>query len=372
MAFCAAIATAVVVGACGGGLPGNDVAQVGSAPVTMAAFNHWLVVANDSTQASTGQPAPVLPVPPNYTACINASRSTPSTSTKTALKGLCQARYQSLVTAVMTYLIQALWVEGEGHADGVHVTQAQVQKAYEARRKASVPSLATSAELNHFLASSGETVGDMQWQTYLNLVAVAIQTKLLKKASHVTNAAIAAYYKANLAKFVKPTTLDMHLIETSSLSTANHVKALLETGGTYATLAKTYSTDLTTKSVGGKLTGVIPGQLPAQLGVQAFAAKVGVVSGPVKTAFGYYVFTVDKSTPGATQTLAQARAAAKAQIIAKQQTAAGNSLNSDFTKKWEPRTVCRSGYAVSGACQNAPKTTTSATTAPTGSTAVGG
>jgi foldase protein PrsA len=374
MAFCAAIATAVVVGACGGGLPGNDVAQVGSAPISMAAFNHWMVVANDANQASTGVRAPFLPDPPNYTGCIASSRSTPATSSNSAsvLKGLCQARYQSLTTAVMNYLVQALWVEGEGRAHGVNVTQAQVDKAFQARRKASVPSLATNAQLNHFLANSGETVGDMKWQTYLNLVAVAIQTKLLKQASHVTKAQIAAYYNKNRAKFVTPTKLDMHVIETSGLSTANHVVALLETGGTYATLAPKYSTDLTTKSVGGKLTGVIAGQLPAQLSVQAFAAKVGRVSGPVKTPFGYYVFTVDKITPGVTQTLAQASAAAKSQIIGQQQTAAGNSLNNDFLKVWEPRTVCRSGYAVAPSCSNAPKTTTSATTAPTGSTVVGG
>jgi hypothetical protein len=40
MAFCAAIATAVVLGACGGGVPGDAVAVVGSAPITKAAFNH--------------------------------------------------------------------------------------------------------------------------------------------------------------------------------------------------------------------------------------------------------------------------------------------------------------------------------------------
>jgi len=51
MAFCAAIATAVVLGACGSGIPGNAVATVGSAPITKAALNHWIVVAKIPSQA---------------------------------------------------------------------------------------------------------------------------------------------------------------------------------------------------------------------------------------------------------------------------------------------------------------------------------
>ena len=54
MAFCAAIATAVILGACGSGIPGNAVVQIGDATITKAALDHWLAVANDSNQVSTG------------------------------------------------------------------------------------------------------------------------------------------------------------------------------------------------------------------------------------------------------------------------------------------------------------------------------
>src|SRR5580692_3124678 len=83
MAFSAAIATAVLVGACGGGIPGDAVAVVGSAPITKAAFAHWEVVANDSNQASTGIAAPPLPVPPDYTACIAYGKKQQATQNST-------------------------------------------------------------------------------------------------------------------------------------------------------------------------------------------------------------------------------------------------------------------------------------------------
>ena len=378
MAFCAAIATAVVVGACGGGLPGNDVAQVGSAPVTMAAFNHWLVVANDSNQASAGTPAPPLPVPPDYTACIKASKATPGSSTESTsqLKSLCAARYQSLATDVMNYLIQALWVEAEGKAKGINVTPAQVSKSFLRQRKTSTPSLATQTQLNRFLAASGQTIGDLKWRTYLNLVAVAIQDKVQKAASQVSNAKITAYYNKHHAQFVTPETLGMHLIETTTLAEANAVKAQLAGGATYATLAPKDSIDPTTKGVGGKLTvaGTSDSQLPAQVSAAAFKAKAGVLSGPIKSPFGYYVFTVDTITPQVTQTLAQARKTVKATIAATQEGAASTKLNNIFTVYWKTQTTCRSGvYAVAPSCPNAPKTTSTGTaTAPTGSTVVGG
>ena len=176
MAFSAAIATAVLVGACGGGIPGNAVALVGSAPITKAAFAHWEVVANDANQASTGVAAPPIPVPPNYTACIAAARKASATAAETdaQLKTLCAQQYQSLVSEVMNFTIQALWIEGEAAARHVTVTQAQIAKSYKQQRASSKPPLKTQTELNTFLAKSGQTNSDLVWRTKLNLLATAI------------------------------------------------------------------------------------------------------------------------------------------------------------------------------------------------------
>jgi parvulin-like peptidyl-prolyl isomerase len=367
MAFCAAIATAVTVGACGSGIPGNAVAVVGSAPITKAAFEHWEVVANDSTQPTTGAAALPLPVPPDYTACIAGYKKQPATASDTAsaLKSLCKQTYTGLVGEVMDYLVEALWIEGAAVDHGVKVTQAQVLKAYSQQRKSSTVSLKTNAELNKFLAASGETVADLLWRTKLNLLALAIQTKVEKAVSKVTPAAIAAYYKKNRAQFVTPETVDLHLIETSDAATATKVRALLASGQTYAQLAPKYSKDPTTKAAGGAANGVRPGELTSLLNAAVFAAKVGVLSQPVQTPFGYYIFTVDSITPQKVVSLKAATATIKAAISAANESKANAALDKEFTTKWVGITKCATGYIVASACSNAPKTTSTGATGAT-------
>ena len=195
LALCASSAASVA--------PDAPVAVLGSATISAAAFDHWLVIANDANQASTGKLAPPLPLPPTYAACTAALRTTPADAGDTAaqLKALCVARYRTLRNDVMSYLVQAIWVEGEANARAVSVTGAQVKAEFAAQRKSASPSLATAAELDAFMAKSGQTIVDLKWRTRLNLLARAIQAEVQRKANHVSAAQIAAYYAAHRSEF---------------------------------------------------------------------------------------------------------------------------------------------------------------------------
>src|ERR1039457_3991426 len=59
----------LTLSACGG-IPGNAVVQVGGKPISKTTFEHWLGVAAASSATTATASKPVLPVPPNYTACI--------------------------------------------------------------------------------------------------------------------------------------------------------------------------------------------------------------------------------------------------------------------------------------------------------------
>jgi foldase protein PrsA len=368
MAFCAAIATAAVLGACGSGVPGDAVAQVGGTSVTKAAFNHWLVVANNAATAATNSAPPPVPVPP-YTACIAAARKATPTETASEAKVTCAQDYQSLVTEVVNFLVQEDWVQGEAYDRGVKVTPAQVEKAYESQRKISTPPLKTTKQLNTFLAAAGETVADLKWRTLVSLEADDISLKVEKAAQKVTTAQIASYYSSHLSTLGTPETRDVELIETTTQATATKVMGLLASGSTYAQLAPKYSIDPTSKNVGGKLTGVRAGELTAQVSAAIFAAKVGVLSGPIKTPFGYYVFTVESITPAKVPTLAAETTTIRQTLASAAESKATAALESEFVKKWTPRTTCASGYIVAPSCGNAPKTSTSSSTTPaTGAT----
>jgi foldase protein PrsA len=313
-----------------------------------------------------------VPVPPNYTACIAADRKASATETVAEAKTLCKESYQSLLTEVVNFLVQADWIEGEAVDRHVKVTTAQVEKSYTSQRAVSNPPLKTQKELNRFLAAAGETVADLKWRTRLSLLADAISLKVEKAAEKVSAAKIAAYYHSHLSTLGVPATRDVQLIETSSASSAAKVKALLASGQSYATLAPKYSIDPTSKKTGGKLVGVRAGELTTQVSDAIFAAKIGVLTGPVKTPFGYYVFTVDSATAPKVPTLKSSTASIRSTLASEQESKATASLEADFTKKWTARTTCASGYIVSPSCGNAPKTSTSSSTTPaTGATASG-
>jgi foldase protein PrsA len=366
MAFCAAIATAVTLGACGSGIPGNAVVQVGQATISTAALNHWLTVANDSSQAQTGAKAPPLPLPPDFTACIKDQQKTAgntaaskSKSQVAIYKQTCQTNYSTLVTEVLNFLIPEMWIQGEANARGFKVTDKQVEKAYKQAIKSASPPLSTPKELNAFLAATGETVADLKWRTRVNVLGTKISAAVQKKAGKVSDAQIAAYYKKNHAQYTTPETRDIHLVLVSSAAKAAKVQGLLAGGESYATVASKYSVDATSKAKGGQMVGVSGSELTPQLSAKVFAATTGVLTGPVKTAFGYYVFTVDAVHASKVEPFSEAKASIKALLSQQQISAAQTKLQSDLTKKWTPQTTCRSGYTVP-LCSNNPKGSTTA------------
>ena len=187
--------------------PAGPVAVIGSVAITRGAFDHWITVANDAGQVSSGKVAPAVPVPPDYAACIASLRSQPARAgdTDAALKVLCASGYSRLLSEVMGYLVQSVWIEGEANARGVAVTRAQVDTSFQAQRRSAAPPLDTAAELNAFLTKSGETRLDLKWRTRLNLLAKAIQHDAVAKAAPVTAAEVRMYFEVHRASFAGKT-----------------------------------------------------------------------------------------------------------------------------------------------------------------------
>ena len=79
-------------------------------------------------------------------------------------------------------------------------------------------------------------------------------------------------------------------------------------------MAKQYSTDPGTKNNGGDLGSFPKGRMVKPFDDAAFALKVGEISQPVKTQFGYHIIEVTKKTPASKQTLAQAKATIEQQL----------------------------------------------------------
>ena len=74
---------------------------------------------------------------------------------------------------------------------------------------------------------------------------------------------------------------------------AKEAKKKLSKGTNFADVAKEFSNDKSTKSSGGTLGYFIEGQLVPEFEKKAFAMKVGEISDPVKTQFGWHIIKVE-------------------------------------------------------------------------------
>jgi foldase protein PrsA len=149
----------------------------------------------------------------------------------------------------------------------------------------------------------------------------------------------------------------VEIILTKTEAQASSAKKEVESGKSFASVAKSKSIDPTSKANGGLLKEVSKGQEEAALDKAIFSASKNVLSGPVKTPFGYYIFEVQSITAGSQQTLKQAEATIKQQLIATGQQSALSTFVKEFKKKWMGKTECRSGYVVADCKEyKAPKT----------------
>jgi foldase protein PrsA len=354
----------LLLAACGSGVPGNAVARVGDTSITRADFGHWLrVAAMSSASTVPGQPpvTVIAPDPPNFTGCIaNKRRTAPKPAkgqrapTDADFKAQCEQEYASLKAQVMSFLISSDWILGEAADQGIKATPAELQKRLNQIKQQQFPK---PGDFNKFLVSTGMTLTDIYFRTKLIVLSDKLRAKIIRGKDKVTNAQIARYYQQNRSRYAQPERRDLRIILTKTQQQAQKAKRALVNGQSFKKVAKKFSIDQATKNQGGALLGVARGQQEKTLDDAVFSAKVGKLTGPVKTTFGYYVFRVEKVIPASQQTQAQATPEIRALLSQMGQQQALTTFISHYQVKWKSRTNCRSGYVVQ-TCSNyhAPKT----------------
>jgi foldase protein PrsA len=350
----------VAVASCGSGVPGNAVARVGDYVITKRDFDHWIgVAAASSAAALPGQTAkPAVPDPPNFTGCVASKKqSAPKPAkgqpnpTDQQFKTQCQQEYNSLRDQVMQFLISADWITGEAADQGVKVSQKEVTDQFNTIKNQQFPK---PADFQKFLNQSGMTMADLLFRVKLDLLSTKLRKKITKGQGNVTDAQITKYYNENKQRFGQPERRDLRLVLTKTPGDAQKAKDALAHGQSFATVAKRYSIDQASKNQGGTLLGVAKGQQERALDDAVFNAKPNQLTGPVKTQFGYYVFTVTKVTPASQQSLAQAKPIVKQLLTSQGQQQTLTKFVQNFRKKWTGRTKCRKGFVVQS-CSNFPK-----------------
>jgi foldase protein PrsA len=339
--------------ACGGS-SGDAVVQVNGRSISKTTYNHWLKVAASASAATLpGQKAAklVVPEPPVYTACVahlSAIEPKPAKGqaprTKAQLKTQCEQQYKALQQQVLGFLISADWVIGQAEEQGVKLADSAVVAQFNKLKKQQFPK---EAEFQKFMATTGQSVSDLLLRVKLSMLSTKIQEKVTKGAKRaVSEAEVAKYYAAHKSLYGRPETRDLRIILTKTETAAAKARSEISSGKSFTSVAKAKSIDPISKNNGGESPGVVKGQEQKALSEAVFAANKGVLSGPVKTPFGYYVFEVKAIHAPTQQTLAQVKESVKQQLTATQQQSALAKFVKEFKNRWKARTECRTGYVV--------------------------
>jgi len=364
LALCAFFVLAAGLSACGGGVPGNSVADMAGNPVSTLAFNHWMyVAAKGNASQSPGAPVIVPNDPPEFKSCVAQVRKQIPSLAKTpdkTIKSDCGRLFTSLGSQVLDFLIKASWYQAEAAKQHISVTEAQVQQAFQTAKKGQFP---TDTAFQTFLTQTGQTLQDILFRVRVN----QIYKKLLAKhPSTITPAQIQAYYSSHSSQFGTPESRDLRIVRTNSAKQAAAAKAALASGKSWKAVAKQYSVDTATKGNGGLLAGVTKGREEQALDTAAFSAPANKVLGPIHGTFGYYVLEVVKIKPGTSQSLAQATPVIKQLLQSQTQQTAQTAVDNQAKKDWLHQTQCRSAYAMADCSgYKAPKATSTAAPAPT-------
>ena len=355
MALGAFFVPAAILAGCGGGVPGNAVAEVDGEAIEKDTYEHWLNVA-----VKASGPDAKVPVPPDYKDCIAAAKKTAAKpaegqpkQTDADYKKQCEQQYDQLREQVLGLLISFEWIEREAEEQGVKVTDAEVKKSFDEQKKQSFPK---TEDYEKFLKDSGQTNEDVLMRVRLDTLSNKIRDKVTKGEDKVSDKEIEDYYNKNKAQFAQPERRDLSIVLTKTRAKADQAKAALESGESFKSVAKEYSIDDASKAQGGKLPAVAKGQQEKAFDDAIFKAKKGEIEGPVKTQFGFYVFRVDKVTKASQQTLEQAKTTIQQVLASQNQQKALDAFVKDFRKKWKEKTDCREGYETQD-CKNAPDPT---------------
>lgn len=154
-------------------------------------------------------------------------------------------------------------------------------------------------QLQQALDSANMTMDSFKENIRKSLLFQKLYPEITKDAKDVTDEEARAYYDQNPDQFQQPEMRQVSHILVATEDEANQVKARLDAGEDFATVAQEVSIDPGSKDQGGSLgsvpsenSGFVPEFEQAMDQLQA-----GETSGPVQTQYGYHIIRVESITP---------------------------------------------------------------------------
>jgi parvulin-like peptidyl-prolyl isomerase len=212
---------------------------------------------------------------------------------KTAFPKEGSDQYKQVIQQGVGFLVQKAELQQQAKKEHVTVTDKQVSDRLDQLVKQNFGGSQKRyrAELKKRSVTDAQVRDDIR----LQLLQAALVAKITK-AVKVDDGEVRTYYIEHAPSYSKPQSRQVEHILVKTKSLADKIYAQLKGGADFATLAKKYTIDTSTKPQGGKLT-VCRGEGAQVAGCQtvpefekvAFSLKTGEVGKPVKSQYGWHV-----------------------------------------------------------------------------------
>lgn len=255
-----------------------------------------------------------------------------------------EARWQAF-----EQLLSFAWTDGEAAERGLALSDEDVHREFLAQKRQSFP---RDRDLRRFLRATGQTVADIERRVRLDMLSNMIRDQVVAPAAASVTDAVVDAYIAKHGHERAPERRDIRVVLTKRRRTADQAKRELLRGRTWKSVARRYSLDKATKHRGGRLPGIARGTLERRLDRAVFRAPRRRISGPVRTPFGYWVFSVSRIEPAHFLPEATSRRIIRQRLVAQAEQAELDRFVTAFTAKWTSRTVCAEAYRASPRCAN--------------------
>lgn len=170
------------------------------------------------------------------------------------------------------------------------------------------------------LDNDPEYVAKMKEFEKMSLVALILKKEVEDKAK-VDDAEVKDFYNKNADKFTIGTKVRASHILVETEDQAKKVYERIRKGESLSSLAGTLSKDKGSAAKGGDLGYFGRGQMVPEFEQAALRLKVGEVSEPVKSRFGYHIIQLTDIQKGEAATFEQTQEAIKRQLLAEKQKA---------------------------------------------------
>jgi parvulin-like peptidyl-prolyl isomerase len=301
---------AVLLAGCGGGssavaLAPDDVATVGNQHITKSDFDDLMQEAKANMKAQ-GQKFPK--------------------------EGTSD--YASLKSQAVDLLVQQSEKEQKATAEGITVTDKQVDKQLTALKKQYFGGSEKKyeAQLKKQKLTDAQIRRDLRHQLYSTAISAHVT-----KGIAVTDDDIHAYYVAHIADYVQPKSRDVQYILVKKKALAQSLYTQLKNGNakTWCTLAKKYSQDSSSSGSCGKAT-FSKGQTVAAFDKALFAGTQNVVHAPVHSSeYGWFLLMpTSKVKPSSTTPEKKVKATIKQTLLSQKKDQAVTDWANDVLKSY--------------------------------------